>query len=144
MSENQSREDMNFKEDEDGEEKPKLQSTLGNSGKFQPIKTRLRQLEKDMQELRSNSINQKRINQRSGETDKSISYKNFLCILIHSTKGRNEIPIKQPQQKSNNKKSSQFPSNFIQNIHNFFSVIFIIQRQRFDFIDVDISHAKKA
>ena len=29
MSENQSREDMNFKEDEEGEEKPKLQSTLG-------------------------------------------------------------------------------------------------------------------
>ena len=54
MSENQSREDMNFKEDEDVEEKPKLQTTLGTSGKFLPIKTRLRQLEKDMQELRSN------------------------------------------------------------------------------------------
>ena len=54
MSENQSREDMNFKEDEEGEEKPKIQSTLGNTGKFQPIKTRLRQLEKDIQELRSN------------------------------------------------------------------------------------------
>ena len=51
MSENQSREDMNFKEEEDMEEKPKIQSTLGNSGKFQPIKTRLRKLEKDLQEL---------------------------------------------------------------------------------------------
>ena len=58
MSENQSREDMNFKEDEEGEEKPKIQSTLGSSGKFQPIKTRIRQLEKDIQELRSN-INEK-------------------------------------------------------------------------------------
>ena len=57
MSENQSREDMNFKEDEEGEEKPKIQSTLGNTGKFQPIKTRLRQLEKDMQELRNNINN---------------------------------------------------------------------------------------
>ena len=28
MSENQSRDDMNFKEDEDVEEKPKLQTTL--------------------------------------------------------------------------------------------------------------------
>ena len=54
MSENQSREDMNFKEDEEAEEKPKLSSALGASGKFQPIKTRIRQLEKDMQELRSN------------------------------------------------------------------------------------------
>ena len=56
MSQNQSREDMNFKEDEEGEEKPKIQSTLGSSGKFQPIKTRIRQLEKDMQELRSNDV----------------------------------------------------------------------------------------
>ena len=54
MSENQSREDMNFKEDEDAEEKPVVQSSLGASVKFQPIKTRLRQLEKDMQELRNN------------------------------------------------------------------------------------------
>ena len=54
MSDNQSRDDMNFKEDEDVDEKPKIQTTLGNSGKFQPIKTRIRQMEKDMQELRSN------------------------------------------------------------------------------------------
>ena len=66
MSENQSREDMNFKEDEEGEEKPKIQSTLGNTGKFQPIKTRLRQLEKDMQELRNN-INE---NKKAGMTIK--------------------------------------------------------------------------
>ena len=66
MSENQSHEDMNFKEDEDVEEKPKLQTTLGTSGKFQPIKTRLRQLEKDMQELRSN-INE---NKKAGMTIK--------------------------------------------------------------------------
>ena len=66
MSENQSREDMNFKEDEDAEEKPKLSSQLGASGKFQPIKTRIRQLEKDMQELRSN-INE---NKKAGMTIK--------------------------------------------------------------------------
>ena len=66
MSENQSREDMNFKEDEDPEEKPMVQSSLGNSGKFQPIKTRLRQLEKDMQELRNN-INE---NKKAGMTIK--------------------------------------------------------------------------
>ena len=57
---------MNFKEDEEGEEKPKIQSTLGNTGKFQPIKTRLRQLEKDMQELRNN-INE---NKKAGMTIK--------------------------------------------------------------------------
>ena len=66
MSENQSRDDMNFKEEEDTEEKPKLQTSLGASGKFQPIKTRLRQLEKDMQELRSN-INE---NKKAGMTIK--------------------------------------------------------------------------
>ena len=66
MSENQSREDMNFKEDEDAEEKPVVQSSLGASVKFQPIKTRLRQLEKDMQELRSN-INE---NKKAGMTIK--------------------------------------------------------------------------
>ena len=54
MSANQSREDMNFKEEEDIEEKPKAQSSLGTSTKFHPIKSRLRQLDKDMQELRSN------------------------------------------------------------------------------------------
>ena len=66
MSENQSREDMNFKEDEDAEEKPVVQSSLGASVKFQPIKTRLRQLEKDMQELRNN-INE---NKKAGMTIK--------------------------------------------------------------------------
>ena len=53
MSQNQSREDMNFKEDEEGEEKPKIQTSLGG-GKFQPIKSRIRQFEKDLAELRSN------------------------------------------------------------------------------------------
>ena len=66
MSENQSRDDMNFKEEEDGEEKQKMPSTLGASSKFQPIKTRIRQLEKDMQELRSN-INE---NKKAGMTIK--------------------------------------------------------------------------
>ena len=54
MSENQSRDDMNFKEDEEGEEKQKMPSPLGGPGKFQPVKTRIRQLEKDIAELRSN------------------------------------------------------------------------------------------
>ena len=66
MSENQSRDDMNFKEEEDGEEKQKMPSTLGASSKFQPIKTRMRQLEKDMQVLRSN-INE---NKKAGMTIK--------------------------------------------------------------------------
>ena len=52
MSENQSKDDMNFKEDEE-EERPKIQTSLGNS-KFKPIKTRIRQLEKDISELRGN------------------------------------------------------------------------------------------
>ena len=54
MSENQSKDDMNFKEEEDGEEKPNVQTSLGAPGKFQPVKTRLRQFEKDLMELRSN------------------------------------------------------------------------------------------
>ena len=54
MSENQSKDDMNFKEDEDGEERPKIQTAIGGTGKFQPVKTRIRQLEKDISELRSN------------------------------------------------------------------------------------------
>ena len=54
MSDNQSREDAGFKEEEEGEEKAKIQTTLGGSGKFQPVKTRIRQLEKDIQELRGN------------------------------------------------------------------------------------------
>ena len=66
MSANQSREDMNFKEEEDFEEKPKAQSSLGESTKFHPIKSRLRKLEKDMQELRSN-INE---NKKAGMTIK--------------------------------------------------------------------------
>ena len=54
MSENQSRDEMNFKEDEEPEEKQKIKSSFGGPGKFQPIKTRIRQLEKDISELRSN------------------------------------------------------------------------------------------
>jgi len=67
MSENQSREDMNFKEDNELEENPKLLTSFGNQVKFQPVKTRIRQLEKDMQELRSN-INE---NKKAGMTIKS-------------------------------------------------------------------------
>ena len=67
MSENQSREDMNFKEDNEMEENPKLLTSFGNQIKFQPVKTRIRQLEKDMQELRSN-INE---NKKAGMTIKS-------------------------------------------------------------------------
>ena len=67
MSENQSREDMNFKEDDENDEKPKLQTSFGNQVKFQPVKTRIRQLEKDMQELRSN-INE---NKKAGMSIKS-------------------------------------------------------------------------
>ena len=67
MSENQSREDMNFKEDDEIDEKPKLQTSFGNQIKFQPVKTRIRQLEKDLQELRSN-INE---NKKAGMTIKS-------------------------------------------------------------------------
>ena len=67
MSENQSREDMNFKEDDEMEENPKLLTSFGNQVKFQPVKTRIRQLEKDMQELRSN-INE---NKKAGMTIKS-------------------------------------------------------------------------
>jgi flagellar biosynthesis chaperone FliJ len=67
MSENQSREDMNFKEDNEMEENPKLLTSFGNQVKFQPVKTRIRQLEKDMQELRSN-INE---NKKAGMTIKS-------------------------------------------------------------------------
>ena len=54
MSENQSREDVGFKEEEEGEEKGKIQVPLGAPGKFQPVKTRIRQLEKDIAELRGN------------------------------------------------------------------------------------------
>ena len=66
MSENQSREDMNFKEDDEIDEKPKLQTSFGNQIKFHPVKTRIRQLEKDLQELRSN-INE---NKKAGMTIK--------------------------------------------------------------------------
>ena len=66
MSDNQSREDMNFKEDNEMEENPKLLTSFGNQVKFQPVKTRIRQLEKDMQELRSN-INE---NKKAGMTIK--------------------------------------------------------------------------
>ena len=54
MSNNQSREDVGFKEEEEPEEKAKIQTTLGGSGKFQPVKTRIRQLERDIAELRGN------------------------------------------------------------------------------------------
>ena len=53
MSENQSKDDMNFKEEGEEEERPKVQATIGNT-KFKPIKTRIRQLEKDLSELRGN------------------------------------------------------------------------------------------
>ena len=52
MSQDQSREEMNFKEDEEGEERPKMQTSLGG-GRFQPIKSRIRQFEKDLADLRS-------------------------------------------------------------------------------------------
>ena len=54
MSENQSRDDMNLKEEEEVEDRPKYQTSIGGPGKFQPVKTRIRQLEKDLAELRSN------------------------------------------------------------------------------------------
>ena len=38
---------MNFKEDDEIDEKPKLQTSFGNQIKFQPVKTRIRQLESD-------------------------------------------------------------------------------------------------
>ena len=44
---------MNFKEEGEEEEKPKVQAAIGNT-KFKPIKTRIRQLEKDLAELRGN------------------------------------------------------------------------------------------
>ena len=53
MSENQSKDDMNFKEEGEEEEKQNPKATLGNT-KFRPIKTRIRQLEKDLSELRGN------------------------------------------------------------------------------------------
>ena len=52
MSKNQSGDDLNFKEDSDGEEKPKV-DTIGITSKFHPIKTRIRQMEKDIAELRA-------------------------------------------------------------------------------------------
>ena len=54
MSENQSRDDMNLKEEEEVEDRPKYQTSIGSKSKFQPVKTRIRQLEKDLAELRSN------------------------------------------------------------------------------------------
>ena len=50
MSEEQSQEEINFKEDEENqEEKPKTIQL----NKFQPIKNRIRQMEKDIAELRA-------------------------------------------------------------------------------------------
>ena len=51
MSKNQSGDDLNFKEDSDGEEKAKV-DTIGITSKFHPIKQRIRQMEKDIAELR--------------------------------------------------------------------------------------------
>ena len=53
MSENQSKDDINFKEKGKEDEKPKIQTSLENTN-FKPIKTRIRQLEKDISELRGN------------------------------------------------------------------------------------------
>ena len=53
MSANQSKEDLNFKEEEDIEEKPKIKG-FGTNIKFQPIKPRIKKLESDINELRSN------------------------------------------------------------------------------------------
>ena len=52
MSKNQSGDDLNFKEDSDGEEKPKV-DTIGITSKFHPIKQRIRQMEKDIADLRA-------------------------------------------------------------------------------------------
>ena len=50
MSKDQSREELNFKEEEENlEEKPKTIQL----NKFQPIKNRIRQMEKDIAELRA-------------------------------------------------------------------------------------------
>ena len=54
MSENQSKDDMNFKEDEDLEDNQNKKPSIVATGKFKPIKTRLKQFENDLMELRSN------------------------------------------------------------------------------------------
>ena len=83
MSNNQSREDIGFKEEEEQEEKAKIQTTLGGSGKFQPVKTRIRQLEKDIAELRGN-LNE---NKKSG-----MVIKGELAVLETSIKEKcNEL-----------------------------------------------------
>ena len=83
MSENQSREDVGFKEEEEGEDKGKVQVSLGAPGKFQPVKTRIRQLEKDIAELRGN-LNE---NKKSG-----MVIKGELAVLETSIKEKcNEL-----------------------------------------------------
>ena len=83
MSNNQSREDVGFKEEEEAEEKAKIQTTLGGSGKFQPVKTRIRQLERDIAELRGN-LNE---NKKSG-----MVIKGELAVLETSIKEKcNEL-----------------------------------------------------
>ena len=83
MSNNQSREDVGFKEEEEQEEKAKIQTTLGGSGKFQPVKTRIRQLERDIAELRGN-LNE---NKKSG-----MVIKGELAVLETSIKEKcNEL-----------------------------------------------------
>ena len=83
MSNNQSREDVGLKEEEEQEEKAKIQTTLGGSGKFQPVKTRIRQLEKDIAELRGN-LNE---NKKSG-----MVIKGELAVLETSIKEKcNEL-----------------------------------------------------
>ena len=59
MSKNQSGDDLNFKEDSDGEEKAKV-DTIGITSKFHPIKQRIRQMEKDIAELRNGLNNSKK------------------------------------------------------------------------------------
>ena len=56
MSQNQSKEDMNFKEEEDGEDKSKIQTNL-TGRRYPPIKPRIRQFEKDLADLR-NALNE--------------------------------------------------------------------------------------
>ena len=57
MSQNQSREDMNFKEDEEGEDKSKMQSNLTGARRYPPIKPRIRQFEKDLTDI-GNALNE--------------------------------------------------------------------------------------
>ena len=57
MSQNHSREEMNFKEDEEGEDRTKMQSNISGTRRYPPIKPRIRQFEKDLADLR-NALNE--------------------------------------------------------------------------------------